>query len=64
MMRVAVALTTTWVGFGESDLEYPRRNLTPFPPKGITLENPEGSTWSQASQVSSSPTKSACNPYK
>ena len=52
----------TWVGFGESDLEYPRLNLTPFPPKGITLEKPEGSKLSQASQVSSSPRKSACSP--
>jgi hypothetical protein len=30
----------------------------------MTLEKPEASTLSQASQVSSSPVKSACNPYK
>ena len=54
----------TWVGFGERDGEYPRLNLIPFPLKLITLEKPEASTFSQASQESSSPVKSAWSPYK
>jgi hypothetical protein len=34
----------TCIGFDESDFEYPRLNLTPLPPIGITLPNREGST--------------------
>ena len=52
------------MGFGDCDGEYPRLNLILFPPKGTILEKPEVSKLSQASQVSSSPVKSACNPFK
>lgn len=64
LQSIDQGILKTWVGFDECDAEYPRLNLIPFPPKGMTLEKPEASMLSQASQVSSSPVKSACNPYK
>lgn len=54
---------STCVGFEEADGSYPRLSLMSFPLKLTTLEKPDASLYSQASQVSSSPVKRACKPY-
>lgn len=60
--RYDITKKRTCVGFDDLDAAYPRLNIMPFPPKLMTLENPEASTFSQASHVSSSPVKRACSP--
>lgn len=64
LMCLLIFFFITCVALGDWDGTQPRLILMLFPVKPIILEKPEESTLSHASQVSSSPVKSACNPYK